>query len=63
MRVSVRLGESGRRGWDRVSKQHGVALTSLLEALGRLLDEGQVEMPPEVVRLANEIDFDRRSRR
>ena len=63
MRVSVRLDEVGRQGWDRVSRRHGLPLSVLLEALGRLLDSGEIELGDEVVRLANDIDFERRSRR
>lgn len=63
MRVSVRLDEEGRRGWDHLSKRHGLPLSVLLEALGRMIDERKVELPAEVVALANAIDFERRSRR
>lgn len=63
MRVSVRLDEEGRRGWDHLSKRHGLPLSVLLEALGRLVNERRVELPSEVVDLANQIDFERRSRR
>lgn len=62
-RISVRLEESGLRGWEHLSKRYGLPLSVLLEAIGRTIEERKSELPPEVVELANQIHFDRRSRR
>lgn len=62
-RVSIRLSDDARRGWDVASKRHGLPLSALLEAMGRHISRGEVLLPPEVVATAHEIEFERRSRR
>ena len=62
-RLSARVSDNARRGWDRASSRHGCTFTALIEALGLAVDERQWDVPAEVVERAQQIDRDRFSRR
>lgn len=62
-RISVRLDDDARRGLDSVTKGRGVSMTALFEAIGRLVDQREIELPEQVIDLALEIDFERQRRR
>ena len=62
-RITVRLDCEARRGLDTIAKGRGVTMTALFEALGRLIDAREVEMPEQVIDLALEIDYERQRRR
>ena len=50
-------------GFDRFAGRRNVTLTALLEATGRLFLDSDTPEMSEVIRLAKEIDRERRSRR
>ena len=62
-RLSARVSDNARRGWDRATTRHGSTFTALIEALGLALDEGEWDVPDEFVAEAQRIDRDRFSRR
>lgn len=62
-RVSARLSEDARNGWDRAVVTTGSSFTALIEAIGLALHERSLELPAEVVERANRIDLERNSRR
>jgi hypothetical protein len=62
-RLSARVSDDARHGWDRAVTAHGTTFTALVEALGQLLAERGWEVPPEVVERAQRIDRERFSRR
>jgi hypothetical protein len=62
-RLSARVSEDARRGWDRATVQHGATLTALIEALGLAMVERSWDVPDEVAELAQRIDRERFSRR
>lgn len=61
-RVTVRLGDSASRGWDRVTDDEGITRTALAEALGQMIDERAWEPPDEAIQRARKIDRERRRR-
>ena len=60
---NVRLTDASAAAWDRLCTRHGVTLTSLIEALGRMLDDGDDWTPEQAIERARKIDRERRSRR
>jgi hypothetical protein len=62
-RKSIRISDEAQAGWDRCSKRHGLPPSALLDALGQKIEDGSFSCPPEVVELAHQIEFERRSRR
>lgn len=62
-RLSARVSDGARRGWDRATTRHGSTFTALIEALGLALDEGAWDVPAELADRAQSIDRDRFSRR
>lgn len=71
--LQARVSEEAKRGWDHFSAQWGVSVTSLLEVLGRRMDNGDLASPsdwPEehlewrkgVIHEARLITFERRVR-
>lgn len=61
-RMTVRLSDEARRGFDRVSEHEGVSLSALFEACGRLFDEDPGMCNPVIIDLARSIDRERRAR-
>jgi hypothetical protein len=55
------VSDEARRGWDKHAR--GVPIAALLEAIGRKFDDGTLECPSEVTRLAQQVAAERRSRR
>lgn len=55
------LTEDALTGIDTLAQRHHATKTAIVEALGRL--GRTVDLPPEVVELAQRIDQERRSRR
>jgi len=62
-RLSARVSDNARRGWDRAAVGHGVTFTALIEAMGLAMDERGWDVPDELVDRARQIDRDRFSRR
>lgn len=62
-RVSARVSDEARRGWERAATVNGCTFSALVEALGLALHEHQWEVPPDVVERARKIDRERYSRR
>jgi hypothetical protein len=62
-RVSARVSDDARRGWDAATTRHGCTFTALVEALGVMLAERGWDVPVEVVERAQHIDRERFSRR
>ena len=64
-RVTLRLSERARTGWERVCLAHGVSMTALAEAMGEELFEHGVttDLQRAVIERARQIDMERRSRR
>lgn len=63
--MTVRLTEDAHRGWNRLCQQRNVTLTAVLESMGlELLERGiTTDRGEAVVERAQQIDFERRSRR
>lgn len=64
-RVSARISDEAKRGWDRFLESHGVTFTAMVEASGLLLDESRGELLSDnetVVDLARRIDRERAER-
>ena len=62
-RLSARVSERARHGWDLAAARVGCTHTALIEALGLALDDRSWEVPPEVAQRAQQIDRERFSRR
>lgn len=62
-RLSARVSDEARRGWDQAIGRHGCTFTALIEALGLALAEGGWEPTAAIVARAQEIDRERFSRR
>ena len=62
-RVSARVSDESRRGWERATFAHGCTFSALVEALGLALDERGWDPPADVVERAQQIDRERFSRR
>ena len=63
--IKARLSNGARDGWIGFCDKHGVTLTGLLEAVGRLMAEGQLrdtQQVDRVVELARQIDRERAKR-
>lgn len=61
-RVSARISDEARRGWDKLCNRHGVSFTAIIEATGRALDERDGKLVyevDEVVEVARRIDRER----
>lgn len=61
--MSARLTAESRAAWDRLCSRRGVTLTTLLEQLGLMLDEGVNWVPDEAIARARRQDRERYSRR
>ena len=61
-RISAQLSDEARRGWDRTTTNHTVTLSGLLEAIGLLLDERALTLPPETIARAVLVDRERYNR-
>jgi hypothetical protein len=59
----ARLTESSYAAWERLLTRRGVTFTTLIEALGELLDQGVDWVPEEAIQRARQIDRQRHSRR
>lgn len=57
----VRLTDGAIDGLDRLRTRHHASLTALVEAIG--LHADQIELPREVIELAQRLDRERGSRR
>lgn len=62
-RLSARVSDDAKRGWDRKAAEHGCTFTALIEALGLGFDGRTVGLPEELVEQARRIDRERFSRR
>jgi hypothetical protein len=65
-KVTVRLSDEARSGWERVCEHEGVSLTALMEAIGCVFHEtGVTQLPAAgmVLERARRIDAERRTRR
>lgn len=62
-RASIRLSPDARRGWERCSDRHAIPLTTLLEAMGRKLDDGTLRCPEDVIAYAVQLQREGWSRR
>lgn len=67
-KVTLRLTQEARRGWERIALRHGLTLTALAEAIGQAFDErpdvmASVPEWQQVIAEAQRIDQERRSRR
>lgn len=60
--VRARLTPEALQAWDRVRLDNGLTWTSMLEALGQDLAAGRWKIAPRTIRLAHQIDMERRSR-
>jgi hypothetical protein len=61
-RITLRLSDEARRGWDRTVIRHGVTLTAFAEALGLALLANPDRPPIDILEHARQIDFERRNR-
>lgn len=59
-RTTVRLSEEARRGWWKAKR--GQSFTAVVEAVGRALDDGTLELPDEVLETARQVDDERHTR-
>lgn len=59
---TIRLSDESKGGWERLKETSGANVTAIIEALGRLLARDEIELPPEVIDLAREIQAERDSR-
>lgn len=65
-RLSARVSDEARRGWDKLLDRHGVSFTAVIEATGRALDERDGKLvyePDDVIEVARSIDRERFKRR
>ena len=63
--IKARLSNEARGGWVGFCDEHGVTLTGLLEAVGRIMAAGQMHSTKQVervVHLARQIDRERAKR-
>lgn len=64
-KVTTRLSDRSRSGWEKACLRAGVTLTALIEATGLELHNGPIdstERGARIVELARQIDLDRRAR-
>ena len=60
--LGVRLTPEAWAAWDRLCTLRGVTMTTLAEALGQMLAEGEDWVPESAIERARAIDRERRSR-
>lgn len=60
---TARLTERAERGWDRLCTRRNVTYTTVIEALGEALADDPTAIPDTIIRRAQDIDRERRSRR
>lgn len=61
-RISAMLSDDARRGWETFCDAHGITLSGLLEAAGRIMDERGSLTVDAVVWRAREVDRERAQR-
>lgn len=59
----ARLTETSYAAWERTLTRRGITFTTMIEALGELLDQGVDWVPEEAVERARQLDRERYSRR
>lgn len=60
--LRAKLSEPSGAAWDRLLTTEGITASGLVESMGRLMAEGRWKPSAEVVRVAKQVDRERRSR-
>lgn len=60
--LRAKLSEPSGAAWDRMLTNEGVTASALVEAMGQLMSKRRWKPSAEMLRLARQIDRERRSR-
>lgn len=60
--IRAKLSEPSGRAWDRLLTDEGITASGLIEALGRIMEEGRWYPSQRALDLARSVDKERRRR-